>query len=89
MLSLKSHYSLYSGVRAILFVYLQCSLCPRVAFIQVFNESIASVDGGMVGSSFEEVVVATYSGRVFGLSREPVVPKPISQEVQAKLDSMK
>lgn len=62
---------------------------PRLCFTHVFNESIASVDGGMVGSSFEEVVVATYSGRVFGLSREPVVPKPISQEVQAKLDSMK
>lgn len=59
-------------------------------FAQVFNESVASVGGGVVGSSnFEEVIVATYSGRVFGLSREPAVPKPISQEVQAKLDVLK
>ena len=59
-------------------------------FSQVFSESIASVCGGTVGSSnYQEVVVATYGGRVFGLSREPVTPKPISQEVQAKLDSLK
>ena len=57
---------------------------------QVFNESVASVAGGMVGASnYQEVVVATYGGGVFGLSREPVVTKPISQEVQAKLDSLK
>jgi hypothetical protein len=56
----------------------------------VFNESIASVSSGIVGSSnFEEVVVSTYRGRVFGLSMEPVVPKPISQEVVDKLDALK
>ena len=43
----------------------------------------------MGSSNYQEVVVATYGGRVFGLSREPVTPKPISQEVQAKLDSLK
>lgn len=57
---------------------------------QVFNESIASIGGGTVGSSnYQEVTVATYSGRVVGLTREPIVPKPISQEVRAKLDSLK
>ena len=58
--------------------------------LQVFNESIASIAGGTVGSSnYEEVTVATYSGRVFGLTREPMTPKPVSQELRAKLDGLK
>ena len=56
----------------------------------MFSESISSIEGGMVGSSdYEEVLVATYSGCVFGLTREPIVPKPISKEVQAKLTALK
>ena len=51
---------------------------------------MTSVDGGSVGSAdYEEVVVATYSGRVMGLTREPVQRQPISQEVQAKLTALK
>lgn len=51
---------------------------------------MTSVDGGSVGSAdYEEVVVATYSGRVMGLTREPVQQQPISQEVLAKLTALK
>ena len=58
--------------------------------IQVFNESISSVDGGMVGSSMhEEVVVATYSGRVLGLTHEPSVQQTISQETKAKVEVLR
>ena len=57
---------------------------------QVFNESITSIDGGVVGSSnYEEVTIATYSGRVFGLTQEPIVPKPLSKELKAKLEALK
>ena len=56
----------------------------------MFGESVTSVDGGIVGSSgSEEVVVATYSGRVHGLARESSVPQPISQEVQSKIEALK
>ena len=48
------------------------------------------MDGGGVGSvDYEEVVVATYSGRVMGLTMEPITQQPISQEVQAKLTALK
>ena len=51
---------------------------------------MTAVDGGCVGSAdFEEVVVATYSGRVMGLTREHVAQQPISQEVQDKLTALK
>ena len=57
---------------------------------QVLNESVTSVDGGAVGSAdYEEVVVATYSGRVMGLTREPIQQQPVSQEVQAKLTALR
>ncbi len=60
------------------------------SYTQVFNESITSIGGGVVGSSnYEEVTIATYSGRVFGLTQEPIVPKPLSQELQAKLEALK
>ena len=35
----------------------------------------------MVSSAQEEVVVCTYSGRIIGLTREPLVDQAISQEV--------
>ena len=56
-----------------------CVLCDSV---QVVNESVTSVGGGVVSSAqFEEVVVCTYSGRVLGLSREPQSRQSLSQEV--------
>ena len=58
--------------------------------LQMFNESVTSVAGGMVSSNYEEVVVATYSGRVLGLTRElGGATQPISQEVQAKIEALK
>lgn len=63
---------------------------PRLKFTHMFGESVTSVDGGIVGSSgSEEVVVATYSGRVHGLAKESSVPQPISQEVQSKIEALK
>lgn len=37
----------------------------------------------MVSSAQEEVVVCTYSGRIIGLTREPLVDQAISQEVNS------
>ena len=56
---------------------------------QMFNESVSSVDGGMVGSTSHEVVVAMYSGRVLGLAQEPSVPQPISQEMKGKVEALR
>ena len=57
---------------------------------QVMSKSVTSICGGSVGSAdYEEVVVATYSGRVMGLTREPIQHQPISQEVQTKLVALK
>ena len=51
---------------------------------------MTSVDGGAVGSAdYEEVVLATYSGRVIGLTKEPIQQQPISQEVQDKLKTLR
>ena len=56
----------------------------------MFNESVSSVCGGVVGSSdYEEVTVATYSGRVLGLTKEQVALQPISEAVQSKLATLK
>lgn len=56
----------------------------------MFSESISSIAGGMVGSSdYEEVTVATYGGRVFGLTREAMAPKPMSQDVKAKFEMLR
>lgn len=55
----------------------------------MFNESISSVAGGVVGSSDSEVVIATYSGCVMGLVKELPSQQSISQEVQAKLAALK
>lgn len=85
-------------------IYVYVSICPDVLFpvteksfaimcmhnLQVFSESISSVDGGVVGSSMhEEVVVATYSGRVLGLTHEPSVQQTISQETKAKVEVLR
>ena len=46
------------------------------------GESVTGVGGGSVGSAHhEEVVVCTFSGRVIGLTREPLTQQTISQEV--------
>lgn len=38
---------------------------------QIFNESISSIQGGCVGNDgCTEVVVCTYTGRIFGLSTQ-------------------
>ena len=56
----------------------------------MLSESVTSVAGGAVGSAdYEEVVLATYSGRVIGLTKEPIQQQPISQEVQAKLSALR
>lgn len=40
-------------------------------FTQTFNESISSIQGGCVGNDgYIEVVVCTYTGRIFGLSTQ-------------------
>ena len=57
--------------------------------MQIFTESITAIGGGTVGSAKEEVVVATYSGRVLGLTQDPVSSKPISHEVAAKIEALK
>ena len=46
------------------------------------GESVTGVGGGSVGSAHhEEVVVCTFSGRVIGLTREPLTQQTLSQEV--------
>jgi len=59
-------------------------------YSQIFTESISSIAGGVVGSpDDEEVTVATYSGRIYGLTKNQAVPGSISSEVQAKLVALK
>lgn len=42
-----------------------------VLFAQTFNESISSIQGGCVGNDgCTEVIVCTYTGRIFGLSTQ-------------------
>lgn len=66
------------------------SLVTAALHVQAFSESISSIDGGVVGSAdYEEVTVATYSGRVYGLTRDQAGPSKISSEVQAKLEALK
>ncbi|XP_064405547.1 Bardet-Biedl syndrome 7 protein homolog [Halichondria panicea] len=63
---------------------------PRLQFTHSLNESVTSVCGGVVGSSeHDEVIVATYSGCVLGLTKEQVAKQTLSQEVQTKLASLK
>ena len=46
------------------------------------GESVTGMSGGCVGSAHhEEVVVCTFSGRVIGLTREPLTQQSLSQEV--------
>ncbi len=43
----------------------------------------------MGSDSYEEVMVATYSGRVYGLTKNQAVASSISSETQAKLVALK
>ncbi len=61
-----------------------------VVLWQTLNESVTSVCGGVVGSSqHDEVIVATYSGCVLGLTREQLNSQTLSKEVQSKLATLK
>jgi Bardet-Biedl syndrome 7 protein len=63
---------------------------PRLKFTHVMGESVTGVGGGSVGSAHhEEVVVCTFSGRVIGLTREPLTQQTLSQEVKEKLESLR
>nr|XP_002127808.1 Bardet-Biedl syndrome 7 protein homolog [Ciona intestinalis] len=49
---------------------------PTIRFSHSFNESVTSVQGGVVGSlGYDEVVVSTYSGWVTGLTTEHLQKK--------------
>lgn len=42
------------------------------SFYQNCGESVSSLNGGVVGAiGFPEILVTTYSGRIFGLSTKP------------------
>ncbi|QQP38243.1 uncharacterized protein FKW44_018762, partial [Caligus rogercresseyi] len=61
---------------------------PRLKFTHNTGESITSVVGGIVGTAgFDEVVVSTYSGWVFGLTTEIRENKIRLESDKAELDS--
>lgn len=70
---------------------------PTLRFEHVLSESVTSVQGGCVGKeSYDEVVTATYTGWVTGLTTEPqraeVGPGDevkMSKETQSKVDALK
>lgn len=66
-------------------------LFPRCA--QVFPESVTGVYGGVVGSSSGqgEVLVSTYTGQVYGLSRGQTGHSKgtVSREVQTRIDLLR
>lgn len=70
---------------------------PTLRFEHVLSESVTSVQGGCVGKeSYDEVVTATYTGWVTGLTTEPqraeVGPGDevkMSKETQSKIDALK
>lgn len=42
-------------------------------FLQNCNESITAIQCGIVGNQgYQEILVATYTGRIFGLTSEPI-----------------
>ncbi|XP_029442221.1 Bardet-Biedl syndrome 7 protein [Rhinatrema bivittatum] len=70
---------------------------PVLRFQQALSESIMSIQGGCVGKDgFDELLTATYSGWVTGLSTEPTHKEAgpgeelkISQEMQNKITSLR
>ncbi|KAF2360801.1 Quinoprotein alcohol dehydrogenase-like superfamily [Trinorchestia longiramus] len=46
---------------------------PTLRFTTAINESVTSVQGGVVGNAdYDEIIASTYTGWVFGLTTEPV-----------------
>ncbi|CAH2300646.1 Bardet-Biedl syndrome 7 isoform X1 [Pelobates cultripes] len=70
---------------------------PVLCFEHALTESITSIQGGCVGKDgYDEIVLATYSGWVTGLTTEPVYKEAgpgedikISQEMQNKIASLR
>ncbi|KAK7922193.1 hypothetical protein WMY93_009095 [Mugilogobius chulae] len=70
---------------------------PTLRFEHVLSESVTSIQGGCVGKeSYDEVVTATYTGWVTGLTTEPqraeVGPGDevkMSKEMQSKVDALR
>ncbi|XP_055081065.1 Bardet-Biedl syndrome 7 protein isoform X1 [Periophthalmus magnuspinnatus] len=70
---------------------------PTLRFEHVLSESVTSIQGGCVGKeSYDEVVAATYTGWVTGLTTEPqraeVGPGDevkMSKEMQSKVDALR
>ncbi|XP_063314314.1 Bardet-Biedl syndrome 7 protein [Pelobates fuscus] len=70
---------------------------PVLHFEHALTESITSIQGGCVGKDgYDEIVLATYSGWVTGLTTEPVYKEAgpgedikISQEMQNKIASLR
>lgn len=66
---------------------------PRIQFTHTFGESITNVQGGNVSStSTPELLVSTYSGQMYGLTRGSSKKGDtftMSSEVKAKIDSLK
>ncbi|XP_030047637.1 BBSome complex member BBS7 [Microcaecilia unicolor] len=70
---------------------------PVLRYDQAFSESIMSIQGGCVGKDgYDEILTATYSGWVTGLSTEPAHKEAgpgdelkISQEMQNKIASLR
>ncbi|XP_065884196.1 Bardet-Biedl syndrome 7 protein homolog [Dysidea avara] len=67
---------------------------PRLKASHCFNESISSICGGYISSAdHEEIIVATFNGRIMGLTTEGRPrhsnTSSISQENQSKIDTLK
>lgn len=70
---------------------------PTLRFEHVLSESVTSIQGGCVGKeSYDEVVTATYTGWVTGLTTEPQRAEvgagdevKMSKETQSKIDALK
>uniref|UniRef100_A0A8C5LHY1 Bardet-Biedl syndrome 7 n=1 Tax=Leptobrachium leishanense TaxID=445787 RepID=A0A8C5LHY1_9ANUR len=70
---------------------------PVLRYEHVLTESITSIQGGCVGKDgYDEIVLATYSGWVTGLTTEPVYKEAgpgedlkMSQEMQNKIASLR
>ena len=64
-----------------------------LCILQNFGESITSIAGGYVSSAdHEEVVVATYNGRIMGLTTQTSArhsTPAASQESQSKITALK
>ncbi|KAL6060424.1 hypothetical protein STEG23_022632, partial [Scotinomys teguina] len=70
---------------------------PVLRFDQMLSESITSIQGGCVGKDgYDEIVLATYSGWITGLTTEPTHKESgpgeelkLNQEMQNKISSLR